>query len=161
MAETNPNGSERLLKITRRDVLSSVAGTTAASLAPNLTPSETEPIVLTQTVSTASETILNVCATTSRRLLEIQRRNELRRESKLPTLPIAKTLRVMKETEDSEKFSEGFGLFAATNRQVVWDEVLKSRRESEGPNWRPNWIEGIAYQSEVFRILRERFRAER
>ena len=39
---------------------------------------------------------LNVCAATARRLLEIARRNEIRREAKLPLLPIAKELRRMK-----------------------------------------------------------------
>jgi hypothetical protein len=105
---------------------------------------------------------LNVCATTARRLLEIERRNKLRREGKLPLLSVAKELRRMKEQDDSQKFSEAFRPFEAANRQAVWAEVLKSRREALGdPNWRPNWIAGTGYQNEVFRILRERFEAER
>jgi hypothetical protein len=32
-----------------------------------------------------------ICAATARRLLEIARRNEIRREAKLPLLPIAKS----------------------------------------------------------------------
>jgi hypothetical protein len=95
------------------------------------------------------------------RLAEIGRRNELRREAKLPLLPIAKELRRMKETEDSQTFSEAFGAFAAKHRQAVWNEVLRSRRELEGLTWRPSWIEGLAYQGEVFRVLRDRFEAER
>jgi hypothetical protein len=47
---------------------------------------------------------LNVCAATARRLLEICRRNELRREAKLPLLPIAKELRRIKLQEDLEEF---------------------------------------------------------
>ena len=43
---------------------------------------------------------LNVCAATARRLMEIARRNELRREAKLPLLPIAKELRRIKLQED-------------------------------------------------------------
>jgi hypothetical protein len=70
-------------------------------------------------------------------------------------------LRRIKETEDSERFSEAFGPFAAKHRDVVWDEVLKTRRETERPNWRPSWIEGMARQGEVYRILRERFEVER
>jgi hypothetical protein len=160
MAEANPNTSERLLKLDRRQLLSTAVGLTAAGIVPDVTPSEAAVVVSTQTVSTASEPILKVCANTSARLQQIQRRNELRREAKLPLLPIAKELRRMKEEDDSQKFSEAFGPFAAKLRQVVWDEVLKPRRETEGPEWRPSWIEGMAYQSEVFRILRQRFEAE-
>jgi hypothetical protein len=59
----------------------------------------------------------------------------------------------MKETEDSEKFSEEFGPFAAKHRQAVWAEVLKPRREVlSNPEWRPSWIEGMGYAGEVHRI---------
>jgi hypothetical protein len=156
MAETNPKSSETLL-IDRRHLLSTAVGITAAGIVPNVISSETEPVVSAQTASTASEPILKVCANTSRRLAEIERRNELRREAKLPLLPIAKELRRMKEEDDSQKFSEAFGQFAAKHRQAAWNQVLKTRRETEGPNWRPSCIEGMAYQGEVFRILRERF----
>ena len=67
----------------------------------------------------------------------------------------------MKEQDDSQKFSEAFGQFAAKHRQAVWNEVLKSRRELEGPNWWPSWITGMGYQGEVFRILRERFEVDK
>jgi hypothetical protein len=40
--------------------------------------------------------------------------------------------------------------------------VLKARREAEGdPNWRPTWMEGISYQTQVNKILREQFYAAR
>jgi hypothetical protein len=78
---------------------------------------------------------LNVCAATARRLLEIARRNELRREAKLPLLPIAKELRRMKRQEDLEEFER----FEVACGEAVWEEVLKARREAEGnPNWRPS-----------------------
>jgi hypothetical protein len=133
---------------------------TAAGIVPNVSP-QTDIVVSPQMVSAASESILKVCATTARRLAEIECRNQLRREAKLPVLGIARELRHLKEQADRQKFWEAFRPFAAKHRQAVWDEVLKPRRELEGPNWRPNWIEGMAYQSEVYRILRERFRAER
>jgi hypothetical protein len=101
--------------------------------------------------------VLNLGARTSARLAAIERRNELRREAKLPILSIPREVRIMKEREDNREFSEAFGPFAAANRQAVWDQVLKTRRQIEGQNWRPSWIEGMAYQAEVFRILRERF----
>jgi hypothetical protein len=84
-----------------------------------------------------------------------------REECGLPLLPIAKELRQMKEEDDRQKFSEAFALFAAKHRQVVWAEALKLRREALGDDWKPKyWSEGVGYQSEVFRRLRERFEAE-
>jgi hypothetical protein len=99
---------------------------------------------------------LNVCAATARRLLEIARRNEIRREANLPLLSIAKELRRMKDQETSE----GFSRFEAAYGEAVWDEVLKARREAEGnPDWRPSWMEGVRYQGEVYKILWEQFYA--
>ena len=101
---------------------------------------------------------MNVCAATARRLLEIARRNELRRGAKLPLLPIAKQLRRMKKQEELEEFER----FQEAYARAVWEEVLKPRREAEGnPNWRPSWIEGVRYQTEVYKILREQFYAVR
>ena len=104
---------------------------------------------------------LNVCAATARRLLDIARRNEIRREAGLPLLSTVKELRRMKQREDSELRRTEFERFKAEHRDVVWEEVLKPRRAAEGnPNWFPrNWAEGVGYQSEVYKILRERFAA--
>jgi hypothetical protein len=163
MTRTVLKPTERIPIDRRRLLKTSAAAITAATLAPNVPLSEQPLAVSAQTVSTASEAVLNVCANTSRRLLEIQRRNELRRETKLPLLEICKELRRMKETEDGQKFSESFGPFAAKHRQAVWNHVLKTRREVLGdPNWRPRYFsEGVGYQGEVDRRLRERFEAER
>ena len=101
---------------------------------------------------------LNVCAATARRLREIARRNEIRREAKLPLLPIAKELRRMKKQEELEEFER----FEAVYGKAVWEEVLKPRREAEGnPHWRPNWMEGVRYQTEVYKILQQQFYAAR
>jgi hypothetical protein len=67
---------------------------------------------------------------TARRLMEIARRNEIHREAKLPLLPIAKELRRIKRREELEEF----GRLEAAYGRVVWEEVLKPRREAEGPN---------------------------
>jgi hypothetical protein len=100
----------------------------------------------------------NFCPATARRLLEIARRNEIRREAKLPLLPIAKELRRIKKQEELEEFER----FEALHGKAVWQEVLKPRREAEGdPNWRPSWIEGGSYQTEVNKILRQKFYAAR
>jgi hypothetical protein len=104
---------------------------------------------------------LNVCAATARRLLDIARRNEIRRQAGLPLLSTVKELRRMKQQEDEELRRIEFERFEAQHRNAVWDEVLKPRREAEtNPNWFPrNWAEGVGYQSEVYKILRERFAA--
>jgi hypothetical protein len=99
----------------------------------------------------------NFCAATARRLVEIARRNELRREANLPLLSIPKELRRLKKQEELEEFER----FQAAYREAVWQEVLKPRREAEGPNWRPSWIEGVAYQTQVNKILWEQFYAAR
>jgi hypothetical protein len=65
----------------------------------------------------------NVCTATARRLLEIERRNELRREAMLPPLKISTELRRMKQAEDQQQFSR----FAT--RHSVADQLLKSRRQ--------------------------------
>jgi len=57
---------------------------------------------------------------------------------------------------------EEFERFDAAYGKVVWDEVLKVRRETEGnPNWVPSWIESVRYHNEVYKILREQFDAAR
>jgi hypothetical protein len=63
----------------------------------------------------------------------------------------------MKKQEELEEFSR----FEAAYGKAVWDEVLKPRREAEGPNWRPSWIKGVAYQIQVNKILWEQFYAAR
>jgi len=161
MAKENPKPSEHL-PIDRRTLLKTTVAITTATLAADVSPSEAAPVISTQPSPINADALLSVCATTARRLAEIKRRNELRREAKLPLLPIAKELRHMKEEDDRQGFSEAFGPFAAKHRRAVWAEILKPRREAlSDPNWRPNWIAGMGYQGEVFRILRERFEAER
>ena len=57
---------------------------------------------------------------------------------------------------------EEFERFEAVHGKAVWQEVLKPRREAEGnPNWRPSWMEGVHYQSEVSKILWGQFYAAR
>ena len=64
----------------------------------------------------------------------------------------------MKKQEELEEFER----FEAAYGKAVWDQVLKQRREAEGnPNWRPTWIEGISYQTQVDKILGEKFYAAR
>ena len=83
------------------------------------------------------------------RLLDIARRNEIRREAGLPLLSTVKELRGLKQYEDGELFER----FKAQHRDLVWEEVLKLRRAAEeNPNWFPrNWAEGVGYQSEVYK----------
>jgi hypothetical protein len=79
---------------------------------------------------------LTVCAATARRLLEIARRNEIRREAGLPLLSTVKELRRMKEHEDGELRRIEFEQIDAQYQKEVWDAVLRPRREADGnPNW--------------------------
>jgi hypothetical protein len=142
------------LNIDRRRLLATGAAVATAAIALR---ADRVDVALADTVQVSALTPevppLNVCAATARRLLEIARRNEIRREAKLPLLPIAKELRRMKKQEELEEFER----FAAGRRTAVLEEVLRPRREAEGPNWRPSWMEGVRYQSEVHKILRQRF----
>jgi len=163
MAEEFPNPSERLPKLNRRKLLATAAGIGAASFVPSVAPSEAVLVSSGKTVSKTSAPILNLGAATARRLLQIRLRNELRREAKLPLLRIVKELRQMKMADDSMQFSEAFRPFAAKHSKAVWDEVLEPRRGALGDlEWKPRcWSEGVGYQSEVYRILRQRFEGER
>jgi hypothetical protein len=101
----------------------------------------------------------NCCAVTTRRLEEIARRNRIRDEAGLPLLSIPKELRRMKDVADAVAETDQFEAFATVHRAAVWDEVLAPERERRGqPDWRPRrWMEGLGYQTQVSRILRERF----
>jgi len=156
MAEQLPNPSEDLANFSRRDLLGNAVAIGAASIVPSAAPSQPALIDPANILSKTSAPVLKFCAATTRRLLEIESRNELRREVKLPLLSVAKELRRIKQAEDEEKFSR----FATRHRVAVWNQVLKSRRE-KGANWKPSWMEGIGYQSEVYRLLRQQFRVER
>jgi hypothetical protein len=61
----------------------------------------------------------------------------------------------MKACEDAEDFEK----FVAAHEGEIWDRVLKKRRVNEGnPRWRPPTLfEGVGYQRQVRKILRERF----
>ena len=61
----------------------------------------------------------------------------------------------MKMVEDAAAFEE----FADRHRQAVWNEVLGPVREGRWePTWRPTgFMEGLGFQAQVSKILRERF----
>jgi hypothetical protein len=107
MAETiSTNSSERLLKINRRNLLSTAVGVAAGGIVPNVAPSEATLVDKRPSLSTASEVLLqNVSAPTARRLAEIERRNELRREANLPLLSIPKELRAIMTVEYEQEFN--------------------------------------------------------
>jgi hypothetical protein len=139
-----------LFKIDRRRLLALAASTPAGVIVPNVefpATATAQPLPLTPQISA-----LNVSAATARRLLEISRRNAIRREAGLPALSIPKTLRQMKRQADVEESER----FAATHSSAVWQEVLKPRREAErNPNWQPSCGEAMNYQIEVREILRK------
>jgi hypothetical protein len=146
------------LSINRRRLLTSAA-LTATGVLPGVKLADAAAAdVLRSSPLTRKAEPRNFCAATARRLMEIARRNEIRREAKLPLLPIAKELRRMKKQEELEEFER----FEAVHGKAVWEEVLKARREAEGnPNWQPTWMEGVSYQTQVNKILRQKFYAAR
>ena len=148
------------LSIDRRRLLKSAAALTATGVLPGVKRADAAaaPDLFQSPPLTLEVEPGNFCVATARRLLDIARRNELRREAKLPLLPIAKELRRMKKQEELEEFER----FEAVYGKAVWEEVLRYRREAEGnPNWRPTWMEGLCIQNQVRKILWEKFYAAR
>jgi hypothetical protein len=143
------------LSIDRRRLLASATAVTASGIVPSARPAKSAARPFVQLPQVTSEAgPANVSAATAGRLLEITRRNELRREANLPLLSIAQELRRMKDQETRGEFKR----FEAAYARAVWEKVLKPRREAEGnPNWRPNWMEGVSYQTQVRKILWEQF----
>jgi hypothetical protein len=80
------------LNIDRRRLLTSAAATvTATGILPGVKLADAAAAdVLQSSPLTRKAEPRNFCAATARRLFEIARRNEIRREAKLPLLPIAK-----------------------------------------------------------------------
>ncbi len=145
------------LRIDRRYLLKSAVAATATGIAPVGKPGDTAAAAaVAQSFGMATEAEpANFCAATARRLLEIARRNEIRREANLPLLSVAQELRCMKRQEDSAEFER----FEMVYGKAVLDQLLKRRREAEGQNWRPNFMEGMCLQNKVRGILWRQFRA--
>jgi len=88
-----------------------------------------------------------------RDLLEISRRNELRREAGLPLLEIAKEWRRLKQAESNAELDR----YEAVHGLEVFEQVLK-----EAGGWlQPRFIFGMLLQNKVRRILREQLRANK
>ena len=146
------NQFEAALSLDRRQLLSSAAVTAAIGIVPSR-----EQVEAAKVVSAAEIPAWNVCAATARRIAEIAKRNRIREEAGLPQLSITSELRRMKKTEDQEEFET----FAAVHRRAVWDAVLAPERKRRGqPDWRPSsFMEGLAFQSQVSKILHEQLKA--
>lgn len=158
MPKTNISNSAGPIAVDRRKILAAVAAITAASIIPKVTAAETVADSVQSSALPHGVRTPKVCAATARRLLEIYRRNELRRAAQLPTLSIPKELRRMKQQEELEAFQR----LETVHGPAVWEQVLEARRRTEGNlNWRPNWMDGVHYQNQVRAVLKARFRAER
>ena len=151
-----PTQSEPGLSLDRRQLLVSAAALSVGSI-PGIEAAEVSNSGQAVTVAkfARSETAAwNVCAGTARKIKEIAARNIIRAEAGLPLLSVPQELRRMKQVTDAMAFEE----FADRHRQAVWEEVLAPVREAKGqPNWFPSRLnEGLACQSRVSKILRER-----
>jgi hypothetical protein len=145
----------RPLTMNRRQLLATVAAMPMSGIFP---PQVTADALNVPSIPTSEPSPLNVCPATARRIEEIIARNRIRAEACLPLLSIPKELRRMKEAADTAEFEA----FADANRGMVCDEVLATKRQARGePNWRPSeWMEGLALQARVSKILHERFIAQ-
>ena len=156
-----PTRSESGLNIDRRRLLASVAALSLGNI-PNVEAAEVSnsgKAFLVAEIPTSDSTAWNVCAGTAQKIEEIAARNIIRAEAGLPLLSIPRELRRMKMVEDAAEFEQ----FADRHRQAVLEEVLAPVREARGePDWRPTRLmEGLAFQAQVGKILRERFEAAR
>jgi hypothetical protein len=157
-----PKQSEPSLGLDRRQLLASAAVITAAGIVPKAEAAQAAnpgEVANAAELTTSDVPTWNVCAGTARKIKEIAARNIIRAEAGLPLLSVPQELRRMKQVTDAMLFEE----FADRHRQAIWEEVLGPVREAKGePNWRPSRLmEGLAYQSRVSKILRERFKATR
>jgi hypothetical protein len=151
MAKTDNPQSDQPEVIDRRSLLTAAAAIAAVSTIPKVTAAEGVPSSVKPLATPPAVLAPKVCAATARRLLEIHRRNELRRASQLPPLSIPKELRRAKRQEELEAFRR----FEVAHGPVVWAQVLETWRRAGGnPNLRPNWMEGVRCQNEVRAILR-------
>jgi len=158
MAKIDTPQSDAPIVVDRRKLLAAAAAMTAVNAMPRTADADALRDPIHSSALRAGVQAPKVCAATARRLLEICRLNEIRRAAKLPPLSIPKELRRMKRQEELEAFSR----FEAAHGPAVWARVLEARRRAEGnPNWRPNWMEGIHHQNQVYPALRARFSAER
>jgi hypothetical protein len=153
-----PTQSEPSLSLDRRQWLASAAALGVGNIpGPDAAVEVTNsgPAVTVAEIPTSDVPALKVCAGTAQKIQEIASRNIIRAEAGLPLLSIPKELRRMKQVTDAMAFEE----FSAQHRQTVWDDVLAPVREAKAePNWYPTrFLDGLAYQSRVSKILHERF----
>ena len=148
-------------KVDRRQLLTTAAAITVAGVLPT---ERTEAATLAEAgiipalLPVPHPQRMNVCARTAQRIEEIVARNRIRQEAQLPLLCIPRELRKMRAADDLAEFER----FAAHHREAVWDEVLAPVREAKrDPHWRPSRLmEGLAFQAQVSKVLRERFVAQ-
>jgi hypothetical protein len=151
--------SDSALGIDRRRLLASAAALSVGNIPAVEAAVEVAtsgPAVIGAEIPTSDTPAWNICAGTAQKIEEIVARNVIRAEAGLPLLSVARELRRMKQVTDAMAFEE----FADGHRQAVWEEVLGSVRAAKGePNWRPRRLmEGLAFQAQVGKILRERFK---
>jgi hypothetical protein len=154
--------SEPSFSLDRRQLLGSAAALsigTVRGIEAAAEVTNSGPAVPVAEIARSETTAWNVCAGIAEKIAKIAARNIIRSEAGLPLLPVPPELRRMKQVTDAMASEE----FADRHRQTVWEEVLAPVREARGePNWRPTRLmEGLAFQAQVSKILRQRFEATR
>jgi hypothetical protein len=93
---------------------------------------------------------------TEKRLHQIERRNQIRRDADLPMLSPAVELRRMKRQESVAELDR----YQAVHGAAVMAQVLQQWRERYGADWKPNWMAGMAIQNAVRAILRQQMKRQ-
>jgi hypothetical protein len=131
-----------LPNLSRRQLLSTAATTTAAGIAPNLAFNAHARSEIAQQAQALAPPAKEAqaqkfCAVTSLRLREIDERNRVRQEAGLPLLSIPRELRRMKHAADAEKFRN----FAKAHRGRIYEKMLaRVRRQCGDPQWTPTGV---------------------
>ncbi len=86
-------------------------------------------------------------------LTSVLKRNALRREAKLPLLPIRETFR-------KEVLAAEWRLFCQEHAQAIWDEILAEKRRTD-PDWGNSAGGMMALRLMTRKVLQERFARER
>ena len=141
--------TEYAIAMNRRHLLAAASAATTAAVLPPVEPTKAAAIQPAPSPEVAAQMF---SAANAKRLLEITRRNRLRKEAGLPLLSIPKEIRLMKTVEAANKFAK----FSEAFRNRVRDKTLARIRRRRGePHWMPEgMLAGIGFETEVSNNLR-------
>ena len=99
---------------------------------------------------------------TAKAVAEVEERNRLRKEARLPLLSIERELQRQKIAEDEKRFER---FMQSTLREAVEDDILeKLRKRRYDQQWKPTGFlsgGGFAFDIRVRRIMKRLYRRQR